>query len=283
MSHAVIGAGTMGPAICQILAMSGFEVILLDVKSKNLAQALHKVSLNLERLVEKNHLTLIEKEKIYSRISTTSNFEDLCMRSFVIEAATENFEIKVDIFKRLEGVLPRDAIIATNTSSFSITKLASNLSSPQCLIGMHFFNPVSVMPLVEIVSSTHTSKCTLDTACDLATRLGKTSIFVQDSPGFIVNRMLLPMINDAFSILADGIASAENIDLGMKLGCNFPMGPLALADFIGLDICLAIMQNLEVSLQSTRYSPSPLLRKMVSDGNLGRKSGRGVYQYDAKL
>lgn len=275
----VIGAGIMGRGIAQIAATTGLNVTLVDVGERAVKNALDAVEGNLTRLVGKGKMTAAEKETALRLIHGTTAYEDLKTVDVVIEAATENFDTKVKILKQVDALVRAEAIIASNTSSISITKLASAVSHPDHVIGMHFFNPVPAMNLVEIARGLQTSDATHDAIEVLALQLGKSPITVKSGPGFVVNRILLPMINEAFFVLAEGDTSPTEIDQGMKLGCNHPIGPLALADLIGLDVLLSVMQTIHDELADSKYRPCPLLKEMVAAGYLGRKTGRGVYRY----
>jgi 3-hydroxybutyryl-CoA dehydrogenase len=276
---AVVGAGTMGSGIAQAAGVAGLGVTLVDVSDAAVQAGLDTVKSNLARTVARGKATEAEKEAALGLIRGTTALDGIASADVVIEAATENFELKVNLLKRIDALISAETIVASNTSSISITKLASVVSHPDRFIGMHFFNPVSIMPLVEIVRGLQTSDATHDTIKALASTLGKKQITVKSGPGFVVNRILLPMINEAFFVLAEGNASATEIDDGMKLGCNHPIGPLALADLIGLDVVLAIMQTLHDEFADSKYRPCPLLRELVAAGYLGRKTGRGVYRY----
>jgi 3-hydroxybutyryl-CoA dehydrogenase len=276
---AVIGAGTMGRGIAQVAALAGVTVFMLDVDDRALQNALEAIGSGLERLVKKDKLTTAQKQKALGLIKLTKSYEDIAAAEIVIEAATENFDVKAGILRQIEAVRKVDSIVASNTSSVSITKLAHLLTRPDQFIGMHFFNPVPVMALIEIVRGLQTSDATHDVIDGFARQLGKSPITVKNAPGFVVNRLLLPMINEAFFVLSEGGASAADIDQGMKLGCNHPMGPLALADLIGLDILLSVMDIIHAEIGDPKYRPSPLLREFVEAGYLGRKSGRGVFSY----
>lgn len=274
----VVGAGQMGNGIAQVLAQSGYSVMLMDVSENTLKKALVSVEKSLGKLFEKGKLAE-HPPVIMGRIKSTTNLKDFADCDFAVEAVSEQEELKKSIFKQLDEVLPPHAILATNTSSLPITRLASSTQRPGQFIGMHFMNPVPVMQLVEIIRGHATSENTYALTKALAEGAGKTTVCSQDYPGFIVNRILMPMINESFFTLMEGIATAEDIDAGMKLGTNQPMGPLTLADFIGLDTCLAIMKVLHDGLGDSKYRPCPLLKKYVDAGHLGRKSGRGVYNY----
>jgi len=280
---AVLGAGTMGSGIAHVFARSGFDVLLCDIEQTLLDKALAKIRTNLGREAAKGKLTAEEVEAAAARIRLTTDRAALAEAHFapqiVIEAASERFEIKSELFRSLDAILPKEAILATNTSSISITKLAAQTSRPAQVIGMHFFNPVPVMALVEIIRGLQTDQATFDTVRDLATRLGKTPIEVNDSPGFVSNRVLMPLINEATFTVMEGVATAEAVDQVFQLGMAHPMGPLTLADFIGLDVCVDILRVLHQGLGDPKYRPCPLLVRMVDAGWLGRKSGRGFYKY----
>jgi 3-hydroxybutyryl-CoA dehydrogenase len=278
-SIGVIGAGIMGNGITQVLAASGLEVVMIDINQAAIDKGMQSISSSFDRLVKKEKMSTDDKAAAIARIKPSLDYADLKGLHLVIEAATENKPIKEKILKQIDGVCDPQTIIATNTSSLSVTQLASNISNPSRVIGMHFFNPVPLMSLVEIIRGLQTDDATHQSIHDLALRLGKTPITVKNAPGFVVNRILVPMINEAFFVLGEGLASAEDIDNGMKLGCNQPIGPLALADLIGLDTCLAIMEVYFNNFNDSKYRPCPLLREMVDAGYLGRKTGRGVYQY----
>jgi 3-hydroxybutyryl-CoA dehydrogenase len=276
---AVIGAGTMGAGIAQIAATAGLDVTLIDVSDATVEQGLGAVARNLSRMVAKGKMAEAEKDAAIRLIRGTTSFEELKLIDLVIEAVTENFDLKVKILKQVDALVRAEAIVASNTSSISITKLASVISRSDRFIGMHFFNPVPIMALVEIVRGLQTSDATHDAIEALVLRLGKSPITVKSGPGFLVNRILLPMINEAFFVLAEGDVTATEIDEGMKLGCNHPMGPLALADMIGLDVLLSVMQTIHDEFADSKYRPCPLLKEMVAARYLGRKTGRGVYRY----
>ncbi len=275
----VIGAGTMGQGIAQVCAASGLHVVLVDISEAAVQKGLAGIGHSLDRLLKKDKISAADKEAALSRIQTSTQYDDLKPAQLVIEAATENLELKIKILRQLDGMLPADVLIATNTSSIGITQLAAVTGRPDRFIGMHFFNPVPMMALVEVIRGLQTSDATHAAVHALAVRLGKTPVSVKNSPGFVVNRILVPMINEAFFVLAEGLASAEDIDQGMKLGCNHPIGPLALADMIGLDVCLAVMNVYFAEFNDSKYRPCPLLKEMVAAGYLGRKTGRGVYTY----
>lgn len=281
-SIGIIGAGTMGNGIAQVAASAGYDVVLLDVSDATLEKGLAALSNSLDRLIKKEVISPEQKSQTLARIKTTTQYTDLAPVSLVIEAATENQAIKESILQQVDRVVSKDTIIASNTSSISITHLGSRNSRPERFIGIHFFNPPPLMALIEVIMGKETSPETLKAVLAMATQMGKEPITVQSSPGFVVNRILLPMINEAFFVLHEGIASPEDIDTGMKLGCNHPIGPLALADLIGLDTCLAIMEVYHKEFKDDKYRPSPLLIDLVAKGHLGRKTGRGVYAYDKK-
>jgi 3-hydroxybutyryl-CoA dehydrogenase len=276
----IIGAGTMGSGIAQACAVSGINVIMVDIKQEALDKGVATVSSSLDRLIKKEQLTTEQKTAALKKIVTATNYESLKSSQLVIEAATENFELKVKILKQVDSFLPPEVIIASNTSSISITQLASITSRPDRFVGMHFFNPVPMMALVEIIRGLDTSNQTHSAVEDLAKTLGKSPITVKNAPGFVVNRILVPMINEALFVLAEGLASPEDIDQGMKLGCNHPLGPLALADLIGLDVCLAVMEVYLKEYGDSKYRPCPLLKELVAAGRLGRKTKHGIYKYD---
>jgi len=280
MKVGVLGAGTMGSGIVQAFAQAGYEVIMRDLKDEYLENGLKTINKNLDRSLKKERITEDEKETILSRITATTDINVLNDVGLVVEAAVENMKIKKEIFKALDEVCDEDAILATNTSSLSITEIATATNRPDKIIGMHFFNPVPVMKLVEVINGLATSEETKEKIVDLAEKLGKTPVLVEEAPGFVVNRILIPMINEAIGILAEGIASAEDIDQAMKLGANHPIGPLALADLIGNDVNLAIMEVLLEETGDPKYRPHPLLRKMVRGNLLGRKTGEGFFQYN---
>ena len=275
----IIGAGTMGHGIAQACAVSGVNVVMVDISEASVAKGVSSVAGSLDRLIKKEKITEADKVAALARIQGSTHYEDLKTAQLVIEAATENFELKVKILKQVDALLAPEVIVASNTSSISITKLAAVTQRADRFIGMHFFNPVPMMALVEIIRGLQTSDATHAAVHDLATRLGKSPITVKNAPGFVVNRILVPMINEALFVLAEGLATPEDIDAGMKLGCNQPIGPLALADMIGLDVCLAVMVVYLNEFGDSKYRPCPLLKEMVAAGHLGRKTGRGVYVY----
>ncbi|QWD88350.1 3-hydroxybutyryl-CoA dehydrogenase [Polynucleobacter sp. MWH-CaK5] len=279
-SVGIIGAGTMGNGIAQACAVSGLNVIMVDINEAAVAKGLSTIAGSLDRLIKKEKMTEAEKAAALSRIKTSTNYQDFTGSQMVIEAATENYDLKIKILKQLDGIVSKDTIIASNTSSISITQMAAEVSNPQRFIGMHFFNPVPMMTLVEIIRGLQTDDQTHALVQEMSKVLGKEPITVKNAPGFVVNRILVPMINEAFFVLAEGLATPEDIDAGMKLGCNHPIGPLALADMIGLDTCLAIMEVYFKNFNDSKYRPCPLLREMVAAGYLGRKSGKGVYSYN---
>jgi 3-hydroxybutyryl-CoA dehydrogenase len=279
-SVGIIGAGTMGNGIAQACAVSGLNVVMVDINDAAVAKGLSSITSSLDRLIKKEKMTEAEKASALARIKTSTNYQDFKGSQMVIEAATENYELKIKILKQLDGIVSKDTIIASNTSSISITQMAAEVSNPQRFIGMHFFNPVPLMTLVEIIRGLQTDDQTHGLVHEMSKVLGKEPITVKNAPGFVVNRILVPMINEAFFVLAEGLATPEDIDAGMKLGCNHPIGPLALADMIGLDTCLAIMEVYFKNFSDSKYRPCPLLREMVAAGYLGRKSGKGVYSYN---
>jgi len=275
----IIGAGTMGSGIAQACAVSGLDVVLVDISDAAVQKGVATVAGSLERLLKKEKISPADKDAALARIKGSTQYDDLKAAQIVIEAATENYDLKLKILGQVDSLLAPEVILASNTSSISITKLAAATGRADKFIGMHFFNPVPMMALVEIIRGLQTSDATHATVKALAERLGKSPITVKNAPGFVVNRILVPMINEAFFVLAEGLASAEDIDAGMKLGCNQPIGPLALADMIGLDVCLAVMEVYLREFGDSKYRPCPLLREMVAAGRLGRKTGRGVYLY----
>ena len=275
----VIGAGTMGNGIAQVCALAGFNVTLIDISESALQKALATVGKNLDRQVAKETLTPEQKLAALDKIRTSTDYASLKDAQLVIEAATENLDLKLRVLQQIAAQVSADCAIASNTSSLSITQLAASVSQPERFIGLHFFNPVPVMGLIEVIRGLQTSDATHALALDMATKLGKTAITAGNRPGFVVNRILVPMINEAILVLQEGLASAEDIDAGMRLGCNQPIGPLALADLIGLDTLLAIMEAFYEGFNDSKYRPAPLLKEMVAAGYLGRKTGRGFHAY----
>ena len=275
----IIGAGTMGNGIAQACAVVGVNVVMVDIAQAAVDKGVATVAGSLDRLIKKEKLTEEQKSAALALIKGSTNYEDLKSAQLVIEAATENHALKLKILKQVDALLAPEVMIASNTSSISITKLAAATSRADRFIGMHFFNPVPMMALVEIIRGLQTSDETHDAVKALAETLGKTPITVKNAPGFVVNRILVPMINEAFFVLAEGVATPDDIDAGMKLGCNQPIGPLALADMIGLDVCLAVMEVYLAEFGDSKYRACPLLKEMVAAGRLGRKTKRGVYAY----
>lgn len=275
----VIGAGTMGSGIAQVFAASGFEVVMCDVSQEALERAMEAICRSLDRMLAKQKISQADKAASLSRIRQAVGIDAAAQADIVVEAASENEPLKLQLFAELDRVCRQEAILASNTSSISLTRLAAATTRPERVIGMHFFNPVPVMELVEIVRALQTSEETYRAVEALARKLGKTPVAVKNSPGFVSNRVLMPMINEAVYALQEGLASAQDIDAVMRLGMNHPMGPLALADLIGLDTCLAILEVLYEGFKDPKYRPCPLWREMVDSGRLGRKSGRGFYDY----
>ena len=279
---AVVGAGTMGNGIAHVLAQHGWDVALIDTVPAALERAVETIRSNLERQVKKGTIPADAPSAILGRIQRADTLNAAGDAELVVEAASENPAVKFAVFEQLHRLAPASAILATNTSSISITEIAARTGRPEQVIGMHFMNPVPVMPLVEVIRGHATSDATTQTVMDTARALGKTPVEVNDYPGFVSNRVLMPMINEAIFCVMEGVAQPDAIDTVMKLGMAHPMGPLALADFIGLDVCLAIMEVLHRGLGDDKYRPCPLLRRMVAAGQLGKKSGRGFYSYDVR-
>ena len=275
----IIGAGTMGNGIAQVCAQAGVEVVMVDVNDAAVQRGLSTISGSLDRLVKKEKLAPADKDKVQARVRGTTDYAQIKGVDLVIEAATENVELKLRIIKQIDALISPETVLATNTSSISITQLAAVVSRPQRFIGMHFFNPVPVMGLVELIRGLQTGDATHATSEAFVKEIGKTPISVKNSPGFVVNRILCPMINEAIFALQEGLASAEEIDSGMRLGCNHPIGPLALADLVGLDTLLAVMRVFYDGFNDPKYRPAQLLTEMVAAGYLGRKAGRGFYRY----
>ena len=275
----VVGAGTMGNGIAQACAVSGINVVMVDINQAAVDKGLATIEKSLDRLLQKEKITEADKAAALARVKGSTRYEDFQGADLVIEAATENRELKTKILKQLDELLAPEVIVATNTSSISITALAAATGRADRFVGMHFFNPVPMMALVEIIRGLQTSDATHDAVKALAETLGKSPITVKNAPGFVVNRILVPMINEAFFVLAEGLATPEDIDAGMRLGCNHPIGPLALADMIGLDVCLAVMEVYLDEFGDSKYRPCPLLKEMVAAGRLGRTTGQGVYKY----
>lgn len=276
----IVGAGTMGNGIAQTIAVAGMKAIMIDLHDGALEAGMETLKGSLERLLSKGKIDPTARDNALARIETSTDYQRLADVDIVIEAATENGELKARILRQIEAVVRPDAIIASNTSSISITMLGATLAAPSRFIGMHFFNPVPLLALVEIIRGLQTSANTAEAVRELTVRLDKSPIGVRNSPGFVVNRILVPMINEAFFVLSEGVGTAEEIDTGMRLGANHPIGPLALADLIGLDICLSVLDVLFNDFRDSKYRACPLLREYVAAGQLGRKTRRGVYRYD---
>ncbi|MPW19659.1 3-hydroxybutyryl-CoA dehydrogenase [Paraburkholderia sp. CNPSo 3157] len=278
----IVGAGTMGNGIAQVSAVAGLKVVLIDVTDAALEKGVATLTASLAKLVEKGKIDASARDAALTRIETSTDYQRLSSADIVVEAATENVELKIRILRQIESIVSGETIVASNTSSISITALAATLAKPERFVGMHFFNPVPLLPLVEVIRGVQTGDDTAATVRELTQRLGKTPVNVKNAPGFVVNRILVPMINEAFFALAEGIATAEEIDEGMRLGANHPIGPLALADLIGLDVCLSVMDVFLKDFGDSKYRACPLLRELVAAGRLGRKTGHGVYRYDQK-
>lgn len=275
----VIGAGTMGNGIAQVSAVAGYRVLMLDINDEALERGLSALKRNLERQVSKQTLSSSQAEDAIARVQTSTDYSLLNGADIVVEAATENLDLKLRILKQISHYVRPTCVIATNTSSLSITQLGASVDRPERFIGLHFFNPVPMMGLIEIIRGLQTSDATHAQMIALSDRLGKTAINAGNRPGFVVNRILVPMINEAILVLQEGLSTVEDIDLGMQLGCNQPIGPLALADLIGLDTLLAVVESLHDGFNDSKYRPAPLLKEMVAGGLLGRKTGKGFYQY----
>lgn len=277
---AVIGAGTMGNGIALVCAIAGVEAVMIDVSDSALERGMAAIRTSLERLVKKEKLSAQQSTEAFGRISASTDYAAITGTELVIEAATESLQLKRQILEKIDQQVSARTFIATNTSSLSITELAATVSTPERFIGMHFFNPVPMMELVELIVGMQTSPHTLEVMQGFTRKIGKTAVTAKNSPGFAVNRLLCPMINEAIFALQEGLASVQDIDTAMKLGCNHPIGPLALADMIGLDTMLAIMESFQRGFDDPKYRPAPMLKEMVAAGYLGRKSGRGFYSYD---
>ena len=275
----IIGAGTMGNGIAQVFAMNNYKVYLIDLNSDSLSNAMNTISINLDRMIKKDIISDDQKLSVLDNLSTSTNIEDAKSSELVIEAVTENIGVKLKIFQELDQLCPSETILATNTSSISITEIAAATNREDKVIGMHFMNPVPIMKLVEVIRGRKTSDQTTNTIIELSETIKKIAIEVNDYPGFIANRILLPMINEAIEALHTGVAKVQNIDSIMKIGMGHPMGPLQLADFIGLDVCISILEVMHEGLKDIKYAPSELLKNMVNSGKLGVKSGEGFYDY----
>ena len=280
-SIGVVGAGTMGSGIAQVFAQKGYQVVLCDTVALQVERALSTIQRNLNRDVEKNRITTADRERALANLRAEANLEALKHSALVVEAVSEVFEVKQRVFADLNQICEQATILATNTSSISVTQLAGTINRPDRVVGMHFMNPVPVMKLVEIIRGLQTSEETFKATRNMVEKLDKVPVAVNDSPGFVSNRVLMPMINEAIFCLYEGVGTAEAVDAVMKLGMNHPMGPLTLADLIGLDVCLNIMETLYAGFNDPKYRPCPLLRKMVGAGRLGRKSGEGFYRYSS--
>jgi 3-hydroxybutyryl-CoA dehydrogenase len=276
----VLGAGQMGSGIAQVSLMSGFQVVLSDVSDAVLARSRAGIGKGLDILVRKEKITGQDRERMMAGLATTTSLAEFAACDFAVEAATEKEELKLDLFRKLDGVVPAGRVLATNTSSISITKIAAATKRPDKVVGMHFMNPVPLMKLVEVIRGLQTSQETFDATMELSRKLGKEPVPANDFPGFVANRILMPMINEAVYALMEGVGRAEDIDAIMRMGANHPMGPLALADLIGLDTCLEVLNVLQQGLGDPKYRPCPLLRKHVEAGYLGKKTGRGFYSYE---
>ena len=277
----VVGAGTMGNGIAQAFATAGYDVVMRDIKEEFVARGVSTIKKSLERMASRSKITAEAKDAALARITTTVALDPLADCDLVVEAALEQVDLKVKLFAELDGIVKKDAILATNTSSISVTKIAGATKRPAQVVGMHFFNPVPVMQLVEVVRGLQSDDETCDLVVEVSKKIGKTPHVVKDSYGFVVNRLLIPMINEGINCLYEGLAGPEDIDDTMKLGANHPIGPLALADLIGLDVILNVMETLYQGFEDSKYRPSPLLKQMVDAGYLGRKSGRGFYKYQS--